>query len=204
MKYIYLVRHAESYQNIGQTQFKEEALRLTDLGVKQSVELVSHLEKPSLVVVSKYLRAILTAEPLFSKYTEPKIEIWRGIHEFNYLSFSSSSRTDDSFKQREEDYWNLLDPNYRDGDGVETFAEFVMRVSDSFSQIDKLEVEGNVYIFTHHDFIRLFLIMVNYKSQFEKENEITLVKSIMKEYKNNSSGFLAKNCGVFDVSNYFN
>ena len=97
-KRIFLVRHAESFSNIGEISAHTHAVRITDNGKQQAEDLVELIEKPDRIIVSKYLRTIETAEPTIKKYTDAEIHLWIDIHEFDYIDKKKYANTDNENK----------------------------------------------------------------------------------------------------------
>ena len=186
-KKLFLIRHAESYQNVGLPVMKEEAIRLTDRGITQAKELASELTEPKLIAVSKYLRAILTAEPLFEKYPEVPVEIWTNIHEFNYLDLSEVVGNREEYKEAKfREYWERMDPFFHDGDaesGLESFEDFLLRVFLAATKMRNLVIEGNVYIFSHFDVIKLLLVLFKDYPNIKSREQLELSQTeVMKKF----------------------
>lgn len=154
---IWFVRHAESVTNADRTiksdNFASASLGITKKGVKQSEYLAENFnEKPDLIVTSPFLRAKETAAPLIKKYKNARLEEWN-VQEFTYLSINNCKNTDYSTRQPiVERYWKRCDPLYRDGEGAETFVEFMKRVENT---IDKAKISKGekIIIFSHEFFI---------------------------------------------------
>ena len=157
-KMIYLIRHAESVGNAGGKNFSCELNPLTEKGIQQSIELLQRIpEKPDLIVVSPYLRAKQTAEPLIQKYPDVPVEIWN-VQEFTYLNLNLyEDTTQDERKVIREKYLENNDPDFVHGDGAESFNQMLQRVDDMFDNLKNIEKDKFVVIFTHGHFIRAAL-----------------------------------------------
>ena len=164
MQNIYLIRHAESYSNIGEPSRYTETVRITDTGIEQSKILAGNLKKPSKIIISKYIRTLLTATPFIEKYPETEVVLWSNIHEFDYIDrekyMDKYANTDAGhIGGLAGEYWHRLDPHHKDAYDVESFVEFTQRVHLAMEKIKKLDFQGNIYIFTHSHFIRLFMLL---------------------------------------------
>jgi probable phosphoglycerate mutase len=152
-KQITLIRHAESQANAGGVTITPESIELTERGMQQAKAFADALDvAPALIVVSPFLRARQTAQPVIDKYPEAKIEPWP-IQEFTYLSPVRCCNT--TLKQRvpwAAEYWNKGDPHYCDGDGAESFSEFLGRVQDFSTQLSR-RTERPILVFGHQMFM---------------------------------------------------
>ncbi len=152
-KHITLIRHAESQANAGGVTMTPESIGLTEKGTQQAKALADALNvAPALIVVSPLLRARQTAQPVIDKYPEAKIEPWP-IQEFTYLSPVRCRNT--TLQQRvpwAEEYWNRGDPNYCDGNGAESFSEFLGRVQHFSAQLSR-RTERPILVFGHQMFM---------------------------------------------------
>ncbi len=82
---IFIVRHARSAANAGERTPDTAAIPITDTGVRQAqcvADLLS--ERPSVIVVSRYLRTVQTGAALLRRYPGVAVEQWP-VEEF-YLS----------------------------------------------------------------------------------------------------------------------
>jgi broad specificity phosphatase PhoE len=83
---IFLVRHAESKANIGLPTSDPATIGITENGKYQSAKFAEEIKiAPDLIVTSRYVRTLQTAQPLIEKYPQANLETW-SIHEFTYLS----------------------------------------------------------------------------------------------------------------------
>ena len=157
MKRILLIRHAESTANVGRKTSTPRDIELTDSGHAQALALVSGIpQKPDLIVTSAYIRTQQTASPLIARFPDSPQEQWP-IHEFTYLSPIRCQDT--TIEQRVPlvmEYWNRCDPDYRDGDGAESFADFIHRVQSAMETV-KQRPEQFMVLFSHCLFISAML-----------------------------------------------
>ncbi len=140
MKKIFLIRHAESYSNIGEIHLHTNNVKITEIGIKQSHLLTKKLEKPDKIIFSKYLRTIKTAEPMMKKHPDSEFNLWLDIHEFDYLNKNKKINTDfETYRNHAKDYWLKCDPYYYDDKEKENFKDFVDRVNKVILKIKKLK-----------------------------------------------------------------
>ena len=154
MKDLWLIRHAESLANIGESTSTPREIPLSEHGLKQADDLANSIdERPDLIVVSPYIRTRQTAEPFFELY--PAVEVETSlVQEFTYLSVSRCRGTNSAQRRPwAAEYWERADPNYCAGDQSESFAEFIGRCSRFTSQIREREFEL-AFVFTHGQFIQ--------------------------------------------------
>ena len=152
-KKIWFIRHGESLtnadENFKSNSFGGSLVSISKRGQEQAEELLKYFtEAPDLIVTSCFIRTKETAKPLLSKYPAVQHEEWP-IHEFTYLSNKRCLNT--SFLQRDpwrEDYWQKGDPLYSDGDGAESFVDFMERVRGAIEKI-KERKENFIVIFSH-------------------------------------------------------
>ncbi len=154
MKDFWLIRHAESLANIGETTSTPREIPLSENGLREADDLANSIdERPDLILISPYVRAQQTAEPFFELY--PDVETGTSlVQEFTYLSVSRCRGT--NFEQRKplvKEYWERSDPSYCDGDQSESFAEFIGRCSRFTSQMREREFEL-AFVFTHEQFMK--------------------------------------------------
>ncbi len=154
MKDLWLIRHAESLANIGESTSTPREIPLSENGLRQADELAAAIcDRPDLVILSPYVRSQQTAEPLFEKYPDVATETLL-VQEFTYLSVSRCRGTNP--QQRKpwvDEYWQRADPNYCDGDQSESFAEFIGRCENFAGQMCEREYEL-AFVFTHGQFIQ--------------------------------------------------
>lgn len=157
MKDLWLIRHAESIANIGETTTTPREIPLSEKGRKQADDLAESVcERPDLIVRSPYVRARETSEPLIERYPDVTTETLL-VQEFTYLSVSRCRGT--NFQQRKPwvaEYWDRADPFYSDGDQAESFAELVGRCEKFVWEMNQREFEL-AFVFTHEQFIKCLI-----------------------------------------------
>lgn len=128
MKLVRLIRHGESAANAGAATVDHESIALTEHGVDQARQVaLSFAKAPDLIVTSPFSRALSTAQLTVSAFPSVPMETWP-VQEFTYLEPARCVNT--TVAQRRdwvENYWQRAHPNRVDGDGAESFLEFVSR-----------------------------------------------------------------------------
>ena len=156
MKIIYLVRHAESIANAGGKTVTPDSIDLSENGKAQAKQLTDNFpEEPDLIVTSPFIRTLRTAEPLLEKYPNSKHEQWP-VQEFTYLSPAKYNNT--TMEARIPfaiEYWERNDPYYCDGDGAESFSNFLKRIDDGKNRL-KARSERCIIVYSHYQFIAAF------------------------------------------------
>lgn len=110
------IRHAESTANVGALSADVATIALTDAGMRQAEDVASKwTEKPTLIVVSSFLRTQQTAEPTKLRFPDVPVEVWP-VHEFTYLSpkqWNGTCRAERAPALKR--YWTTCDPHFCDG-----------------------------------------------------------------------------------------
>ena len=192
MREIWLIRHAESTANIGATTSSPATIPLTDKGLAQAECVAAYIEKqPDLVVSSPFLRAQQTAAPLREKFPGVEKQEW-DVQEFTYLAPEHCQNTTLTDRKPLVDaYWARSAPNYSDGAGAESFADFLLRVRGMMQRIATQE-SGFVVVFTHGQFIQasMWLMWSNMK-------EVT--PKAMAEFRSFLLSLSVPNAGIIKV-----
>src|SRR5215475_7985470 len=125
-KNVWLIRHAESIGNAGLATSRPDTIPLTGRGIEQASYLAdSFSQAPALIVTSPYIRTQQSAKPTIQRFPAARQEQWE-VQEFTYLS--PARYLDTTAADRipfVEAYWSRCDPHYVDGDGAESFADFI-------------------------------------------------------------------------------
>jgi 2,3-bisphosphoglycerate-dependent phosphoglycerate mutase len=137
------VRHGESTANAGFTTTDPSTIPLSATGQLQAFKWAESLKSPpSLLVVSPFLRARQTAEPLENRFRSLPMEIWP-VQEFTYLSpVKSAGTTGAQRRPRVDSYWARADVIFEDGDSAESFASFMTRVNLTKTKLEELPATG--------------------------------------------------------------
>jgi 2,3-bisphosphoglycerate-dependent phosphoglycerate mutase len=150
---IQLIRHGESIANAGGISRTPACIPLSEKGQKQALILADQFPKPpDLIVISAFIRTHQTAAPLLQKYPHVPVETWP-VHEFTYLAHHSYNNTTEAQRTpAAKAYWNRLDPDYCDGPGAESFADFIARADALMAKL-ATQTHSHISIFTHSFFI---------------------------------------------------
>lgn len=154
-KKIVLIRHGESAANAGLATSDPASIPLTETGRLQAEQIAEKVKiVPDLIIVSPYLRAKQTAEPMITRFPQAKVECWPEVREFTYLSPASCiGTTTEERKERVKAFWQAADPCYVDGEGAESFSRFMQRVDLVLQKLDDVDAK-NILVFTHGQFMR--------------------------------------------------
>jgi broad specificity phosphatase PhoE len=157
MKRIWFIRHAESIANAGRKTTSPKDIELSEKGKKQAGVLTEKItDKPELIITSPYIRTLQTARPLMAKFPDTKHQQWP-VHEFTYLTPAKYHNT--TMQQRFPmaiEYWDRNDPEYCDGQGAESFTDFLKRVRDCKNKLAELK-ENYIIVFSHYQFIAAYI-----------------------------------------------
>jgi len=107
---------------------------------------------PDLIVASPFARAQSTAHETAATFPETALETWP-IEEFTYLA--PDRCIDTTLAQRKnwvDAYWLRSDPTYSDGNGAESFLDFVARAQ---AFLDRLEEHpaSDIAVFSHGQYL---------------------------------------------------
>lgn len=153
MKLVRLIRHGESAANAGAPTQDHASIPLTEHGVDQARRVVlSFTKAPDLIVTSPFSRALATAQLTASAFPSVSVETWP-IQEFTYLEPARCVNT--SVAQRRDwvrEYWNQANPSFVDGDGAESFLEFVSRAQAFLGQLAAHPAK-DIVVVSHGQFI---------------------------------------------------
>ncbi|WP_036218463.1 histidine phosphatase family protein [Calidithermus chliarophilus] len=157
MKEVWWIRHGQSASNAGLRTRDNRSNPLTALGRLEARRVAEALERePELIVTSPYVRTLQTAEPALERFPLALHEEWP-VHEYTWLA--DERRRDTTFLEREvyaEHHFGLLDPHRVDGEGAESFVQFIGRVEGALERL-RARPERYVVVFSHAAFIRAVL-----------------------------------------------
>ena len=116
----WLIRHGQSASNAGLPTTGYGEVPLTALGHRQAREVADRVQRqPDLLIVSAFLRACATAEPILARWPLTRCETWP-IQELTYLSPARCrGTTAETRRPWVEEYWRRCDPDYQDGPDAE-------------------------------------------------------------------------------------
>jgi broad specificity phosphatase PhoE len=133
-------------------------IALTELGHAQArAASLRAARAPDLLVVSPMRRAAQTAAAFESRWPGVPRQVWP-ISEFTYLSPSRCVGTTAADRRAWVDaYWARCDPGHVDGEGAESFAAFMGRVSAFHERITAL---GSSFVVAvgHGQFFRAYTL----------------------------------------------
>jgi broad specificity phosphatase PhoE len=152
---VIFIRHGQSTGNAGIPCSDLALLELTELGWRQSREVLeSWTETPDLIVTSPYLRTQQTAVATIERFPNVPVQVWP-IQEFTYLQPSRWNGTLSSERMPYlERYWTEADPDFCDGEGAESFATLLDRARTTLERLETLPTETLAYVFSHGQFIQ--------------------------------------------------
>jgi len=164
-KNVWLIRHAESIGNAGLATSQPGTIPLTEKGVEQALRLAdSFMQAPALIVTSPFTRTQQSAGPTIKRFPAARQEQWQ-VQEFSYLSparYRDTTITDR--RPLVEKYWLRCDPHYTDGEGAESFADFIRRVQQAIDRLWSCQSEF-VAVFGHGLFMRAMIWRMLFDAQ---------------------------------------
>ena len=153
-KNVWLIRHAESEGNAGLVTSQPDTIPLTKKGIEQALRLAdSFTREPALIVTSPFIRTLQSAEPTIGRFPAVRQEQWQ-VQEFTHLSparYRDTTAADR--KPFVQAYWSKCDPDYVDGEGAESFADFIRRVEQAIEELWSCQSDF-VAVFGHGLFMR--------------------------------------------------
>ena len=168
---IWLIRHGQSAANAGMVTEHPQSIPLTALGVAQAEDIAKKMiQKPDWFVVSPFQRTLDTAGPSLKRFPEISVHSWP-IQELTYLSPLRCRGTAAVDRQKwASTYWQTGDPHTIDGEGAESYAQFMARVRN-FSVLLKA-TPGLGAVFGHGMFLKAFLISLDYGFEATTESMV--------------------------------
>ena len=156
------IRHGESTANTGLASADVASIALTQRGEGQASRIAREWpEAPSLIVTSPFQRTRQTAGPTIGRFPGVPVETWE-IEEFTYLEPARWNGTASADRRPHvERYWTAADPAYCDGEGAESFGDFLRRVEATLAHLAALPPTSLVYVFGHGQFIQAARAIVN-------------------------------------------
>lgn len=160
---ILLIRHGQSLANAGRAIAGDSTNSLTELGRQQAQSFADSFPlHPSRFLVSRYLRARQTAEPLLRRLPGIPVEAWP-IHEFHYLSAIENPTIEEQRMPEILSYWERMDPAYAVDAHAEPFAAFLARTRDAIQRLatEASESPGGCHVlFTHGLWMQAFRMLL--------------------------------------------
>jgi 2,3-bisphosphoglycerate-dependent phosphoglycerate mutase len=136
----------------------------------QSEEFAGRLScKPTLLVVSPFLRAQQTAEPLQRRFPDVPVEEWP-IQEFTFLDPARHKGTsEDDRHEYVVAYWQRRDHRFADGPDAESFTQFLGRAREAIRQLVSAATGGCIVVFTHGFFMQAFRMVLLFPDATDAE-----------------------------------
>lgn len=188
----WLVRHGQSTSNAGLPAVGHGEVPLTALGREQAREVARRVgQQPTLLIVSPFLRAEATAEPIRARWPTTPVVTW-AIQELTYLSPARCRGTTAEMRRPwAEEYWQRCDPDYRDGPDAESFRAFSGRLSDFHRRL--LALDGGFAIaMGHGQFFRAY--------QLALETGFAVTAESMLSYRRNETARPMANGEVIELA----
>jgi broad specificity phosphatase PhoE len=154
---IWLIRHGQSAANAGLATEHPKTIPLTPLGQAQSEKIAQQIPRqPDWIAISPFQRTADSAAPCIARFPNVQVLTWP-IQELTYLSPARCRNTCAADRQEwGQAYWAAANPQAVDGEGAESFIEFMARVQQ-FGRL-LLETPGFGLVYGHGMFLKAFLI----------------------------------------------
>lgn len=163
MKNVRLIRHGESAANAGQATLDHSTIPLTPKGFEQAhMVALSVNHPPALIVASPFTRANSTAMATAAMFPHIPFETWP-IQEFTYLEPARcTSTTVADRREWVEAYWAKADPGFTDGEGAESFLDFMARAQSFLKRLAKHPAR-DIVAFSHGQVINAVAWLIERK-----------------------------------------
>lgn len=165
VKLVRLIRHGESAANAGEASLDHATIRLTTKGVEQA-QLVarSFNHAPDLIIASPFSRAQATAQATGAVFPATPVETWL-VQEFTYLEPARCAGTTVAHRQDwVAAYWVKANPVFTDGEGAESFLDFISRAKAFLHRLAEHPVQ-DIAVFSHRQFINAVAWLIERKPQ---------------------------------------
>lgn len=163
MKHVRLIRHGESAANAGEASSDHASIPLTPKGVEQAHLVAgSFAQAPDLIVASPFTRAHSTAMATAAVFPHIPFETWP-IHEFTYLEPARCTGTTVADRREwVEAYWAKADPGFTDGEGAESFLDFISRARSFLKRLAEHPAQ-DIVAYSHGQFINAVAWLIERK-----------------------------------------
>jgi 2,3-bisphosphoglycerate-dependent phosphoglycerate mutase len=167
---ILLVRHGQSVANAGGIPPDHITNPLTELGHAQAKAFADGVScEPTLFLISPFLRAQQTAEPLLQRFPTIPVEEWP-IQEFTFLEPNRHKGTNEEQQMPHIlEYWERGDPAYLSGPGAESFTLFLDRARHAIQRLARMAPGGCIVVFTHGLLMQAFRLLVLFPNATDAE-----------------------------------
>ena len=191
MKNVRLIRHGESAANAGQATLDHATIPLTLKGFEQAhLVALSFNHVPALIVASPFTRAHSTAMATAPVFPHIPFETWP-IHEFTYLEPGRCANT--TVAQRRDwvaAYWAKADPEFTDGEGAESFLDFISRAQSFLDRLAE-HPDDDIAVFSHGQFINAVAWLIKCKPpQIDGQAMVDWREYEIKNHVPNGFGYL--------------
>lgn len=163
MKHVRLIRHGESAANAGQATLDHSTIPLTPKGFEQAhLVALSLNHTPALIVASPFTRAHSTAMATAAVFPHIPFETWP-IQEFTYLEPARCTGTTVADRREwVEAYWAKADPGFKDGEGAESFLDFIARAQSFLERLAEHPAQ-DIVAFSHGQVINAVAWLIDRK-----------------------------------------
>lgn len=188
----WLVRHGQSTSNAGLPATGHGEVPLTALGEQQARDVAELVQRqPDLLIVSPFLRATATAEPVLARWPLTRCETWP-IQELTYLSPERCRGTTiETRRPWVEAYWERCDPDYSDGPDAESFRSFMTRLADFHRRLCAIN-GGFAIVVGHGQFFRAW--------QLARAEGFPVSGEWMKRYRMVETARPMANCEIIELT----
>lgn len=195
IKTIRFIRHAESAANAGLPTTDPGEIPITEEGrtAAERAALEYNGPAPELIVVSPYLRAGQTAEPLIARFPGASVERTWPVQEFTYISRDRCVGT--TYADRKpmvQAYWDKAATGYVDGPQTESFEEFIARVAGTLARV-RQRAEENIVVVCHGIFMQA-------AEFYQDRNEDPATPESMRRFCSYMLDFRVPNLGCIDAT----
>lgn len=197
IKRVMFIRHGESAANAGQASRDHESIPLTSKGLKQAITVARSIkEAPELILVSPFARAQATAQQTATVFPSVAFETWP-IQEFTYLE--PARCVDTTVAERRswvDEYWARAEPAYADGEGAESFLDFVTRAKAFLDRLSE-HPATSIIVFSHGQFLSAVAWLLERKPEIIDGRAMTDWRTFeIENHIPNGCGFsLSRNAG---------
>jgi broad specificity phosphatase PhoE len=188
----WLVRHGQSASNAGLPTAGHGNVPLTELGREQARAMARRVDRqPDFLIVSPFLRARETCEPIKARWPAVRCETWP-IQELTYLSPARCHGTTAATRRPMVDaYWQRRDPAYVDGPDAESFDAFSNRLRDFHRRLLELDCSYVVAV-GHGQFFSAYMM--------GRIEGFASTPEWMTRYRSVETGNPIANCEIIELS----
>lgn len=195
MKHVRLIRHGESAANAGAASLDHASIPLTSKGIEQAHLVVkSFIQPPALLIASPFSRAQSTARVTLAAFPGTPFETWP-IHEFTYLEPARCINT--TVAQRRDwvdSYWAKADSTFIDGEGAESFLDFISRAQSFLDRLAEHPAH-DIVVFSHGQLINAVAWLI-------ERNPQTIDGQAMTEWREYEITNQVPNCCGYKLTKY--